>query len=112
MGRRARNAIPLKRIRVIIGNEMVTFELDSSERLEDRRAAKALMKALKKKADDIVQGVGVPPPRAVEGVSAANPPSLSIHHITLLALEEMDRKNDSFASSCISLIGGQLTEVF
>lgn len=111
MGRRARNAIPLKQIRVIVGSEVVIFDLDSSERLDDRRAAKTKMKSLKPAADELLQKeVVTSPALALHAVRNPPLPSLSIHHCTLLELEEMDRKLETFTPTCVSMIGGRHCE--
>ena len=112
MGRRARNAIPLKQIRVIVGSEVVIFDLDSSERLDDRRAAKSKMKSLKPAADELLQKeVVASPALALHAVRNPPLPSLSIHHCTLLELEEMDRKLETFTPTCVSMIGGRHCEL-
>lgn len=106
MGRRPRNAVSLKQIRVIVGDEHIIFPLDANERLEDRKTAKQRVRSLKEKADEIIKSSSYP---GMVPVVAPVPyvPELSLQHIEILGLEKMNRPiQGETASSCVAFLNG------
>ena len=108
MGRRPRCARPVRRITVIVGSESIDYDLDASERLEDRRAAKLTMKALKPMADKIIQQqVTIPQFSPVQSKPAT---MLSMKHFTLFKTDNLESPPPDFPL-CVSLVADQLTVV-
>lgn len=108
MGRRPRCARPVRRITVIVGSESIDYDLDASERLEDRRAAKLTMRALKATADKIIQHQVIIPQLCL---APSKPPTLlSMKHFTLFAADNLQSPPPDFPL-CVSLVTDQLTVV-
>jgi hypothetical protein len=89
---------------------MITVDLDQSEGLRNRTMAKQLMRRLKPRADEIItrqtQGVRPPPPLAPPVIAAL--PNLSLDHMPIIALEEMDRQIGEATVTYVSFISGTL----
>ena len=103
MGRRPRDALPVKRINIIVGDELIVYELDALERLENRRMARMRMRDLRPKADAIIhmQEMARPPvPETRKTVV------LSMRYVNLYSAEDMDSGE---LPSCVSLVDDRLT---
>jgi hypothetical protein len=108
--------MPLRRIRVTVGTQMATLELDTRERLRHRASAKQLMQRLKPIADEIISKQ----PKPLRCVDTAPPllPSavvvrgkLSIDHIPIFAMEGTEEQTEpEIFSSCVSFIQGTFVE--
>lgn len=106
MGRRPRNAVSLKQIGVIVGDQYIVFPLDKFERLEDRKIAKMRVRQLKERADEIIKSTQSSVMMLPEE-TANLPMDLSIQHIEILQLEDMSRPIEGkWKSSCVSFMNG------
>ena len=103
MGRRPRDALPVKRINIIVGDELIVYELDALERLENRRTAKMRMRDLRPKASAIIQMQEMARPAVPETNKTV---VLSMRHVNLYSAENIESGE---LPSCVSLVDDRLT---
>jgi hypothetical protein len=108
--------MPVRRIRVIVGTQVVTVELETCERLRYRKRAKQLMEQLNPMATKILaMELCAPhtpghPPRPFRWPAAVRE-SLSIDHIRICDLEDTaPQAEPEIFSSCVSFIHGTFAE--
>jgi hypothetical protein len=106
MRRKSPRSGKLRQIRVVIGSETTTIQLNSLEMLVDRTGVKQRMHELKPKADARIAELA-----RLSAPAPANRPVLSLDHIPIITVEDMNASMiTESVSSYISFILGVFAE--
>jgi hypothetical protein len=97
----------------VLGAKSYSIELDEDEGIVDRRSAKALMRSLRARADEIIAANRTEVGLVQRELPPLRPPHhFSLQHVTILDLEDNKRPTPAEElTTAISCIAGHLTEV-